>query len=90
MIKKENSNSKKDLIKNMTLLDCKAGETLSVSKIRLEEALQYRLQILGIVPGSQVHVLHKKRSGAMVIRSRGARYALGAQAAGGITGVKAL
>ncbi len=90
MIKKETSNSKKDLIKKMTLLDCKTGETLSVSEIRLEEALQYRLQILGIVPGSQVHVLHKKRRGAMVIRSRGARYALGAGAAKGITGVKAL
>lgn len=63
---------------------------MTVSNIRLEEALKYRLQILGIVPGSRVYVLHKKRCGTTVIRSRGARYALGIQAAKGIIGVKAL
>lgn len=72
----------------MTLIDCKIGEILSVSRIQLEESLRHRLQILGIVPGSRVAVLHKKRCGTMVVRCRGVRYALGAGAAKGIAGEK--
>ncbi len=72
------------------LLDCQAGDHFTVSRIRLEEGLCHRLQALGIVPGCAVRVLFKKRAGTMVIRCRGARYALGAGAAKGIVGVKAV
>ncbi|MCI8610696.1 MAG: ferrous iron transport protein A [Clostridiales bacterium] len=72
------------------LPDCQVGDRFIVSRIRLEESLCHRLQALGIVPGCQIHILYKKRSGTMVIRCRGARYALGAGAAKGIFGGKAV
>ena len=72
------------------LLDCQTGDRFTVSQIRLEESLCHRLQALGIVPGCQIPVIYKKRIGTMVIRCRGARYALGAGAAKGIAGVRAI
>ena len=72
------------------LSDCRAGEDFTVWGIRLEESLGHRLLALGIVPGCRIRVLFKKRAGTMVIRCRGARYALGAESAKGIVGGKTI
>ena len=74
----------------MTLIDCRVGDVFTISQIRLEEALRYRLQILGILPGGRLQVVHKKRCGTMVVRTMGVRYALGAGAARKIVGERAL
>ena len=70
----------------MTLFDCNVGDVFTVSQIRLEETLRHRLQILGILPGGRLQVLHKKRCGTMVVRTMGVRFAVGAGAARRIAG----
>lgn len=68
----------------MTLKNCKAGETKPVEAIALNPAMKRRLHILGLIDGTDVTVMRKKRCGTMIIKVRGVRYALGADAAAGI------
>lgn len=65
----------------MTLKNCCAGETVSVETIATNPAMKRRLHILGLTEGTEVSVLRKKRCGTMIIKVRGVRYALGADAA---------
>ena len=66
----------------MTLKNCRAGETAAVEAIATTPAMKRRLHILGLTEGTDVTVMRKKRCGTMIIKVRGVRYALGADAAG--------
>lgn len=69
----------------MTLLDAPAGSQCLVQALDLPMELSRRLEALGMITGSQVNVLRKKRRGAMIITVRGTRFAVGMQIARHIT-----
>lgn len=48
-----------------------------VSRLDLGMHLKDRLQSLGMITGTQIEVIHKKKNGTMVIDLRGTRFALG-------------
>ncbi len=69
----------------MTLLNCAAGERVLVDGLDLPLELSRRLEALGLIAGSRVEVLRKKRRGAMIITVRGTRFAMGMDIAAHIT-----
>lgn len=77
-----NQESIKD--KDCRLADLKNGEQGQVIEMNLESDTRKRLQSLGMLVGTPVRVLHRKRSGTMVILLRGNRFALGSEMTKGI------
>ncbi|MDO5539435.1 MAG: FeoA domain-containing protein [Eubacteriales bacterium] len=69
----------------MTVFDSIPGKTYEVKEILLAEDITRRLESLGIFSGTKVDTLNKKRNGAVIIKARGARWALGKDFAKGIT-----
>ncbi|MCI9553027.1 MAG: ferrous iron transport protein A [Acutalibacter sp.] len=69
----------------MVLLDCPADSVWQVEALNLPLELGRRLEALGMIPGSRVDVLRKKRRGAMIITVRGTRFAMGRDIAAHIT-----
>lgn len=61
----------------MTLNETEPGRTVRVLTIDLDTARQHRLRALGMIPGTCVQVLLRKRSGTLVLSLRGTRFALG-------------
>ncbi len=61
----------------MTLQEGNAGESYIVEQLELPVKLERRLEALGLIEGSQVAVLRKKRRGAMIVTVRGTRFAVG-------------
>ena len=68
----------------MTLFQGKIGSAYAVKEICLEDTVKRRFEMLGMTPGTVVDVLNKKRGGAMIIRLRGTRFAVGKEFAEGI------
>lgn len=62
---------------SMTLQEGTPGAFYRVAGSSLPLELTRRLQALGMTRGCPVQVLRKKRRGAMVIKIRGSRFALG-------------
>ena len=62
----------------MTLQEGTAGNMYRVTDLHLPVQLERRLEALGLLEGSTVWVLRKKRRGAMIIKVRGTRFAVGA------------
>lgn len=61
----------------MTLQEGTSGSHYLVEKTELPVELERRLEALGLITGSKVSVMRKKRKGAMIIKVRGTRFALG-------------
>ena len=61
----------------MTLQEGMPGGRYRVQGTALPLGLARRLQALGMPHGCPVQVLRKKRRGAMIIKIRGSRFALG-------------
>ncbi len=68
----------------MTLFEGKAGEPYQISGIYVEEAITRRLEALGLNDGTTIHVLTRKKNGALIIKVRGTRLALGKHISSGI------
>lgn len=68
----------------MTLYEGKTGQEYTVESLCLAEAVTRRFEAIGIFEGTKIMVLNKKRAGAMIIRARGARWAIGRENAEGI------
>ena len=62
----------------MTLKEGQNHHSYRVLSMDLDLALERRLEALGLLEGSTVWVLRKKRRGAMIIKVRGTRFAVGA------------
>lgn len=69
----------------MTLLEGKIGSGYRVEAIRLEDKITRRLQTLGLTEGTGIEVLNSKKSGSLIIKVRGTRFAIGRRIAEGIT-----
>ena len=61
----------------MRLKEGTIGIEYIVSRLNLGMHLKDRLQSLGMITGTQIEVIHKKKNGTMVIDLRGTRFALG-------------
>lgn len=69
----------------MTLSEGKKACTYIVEDINLKEETKQRLHMLGLTKGTSVHILNRKKSGTMIIKLRGTRFAIGRKIADGIT-----
>lgn len=62
---------------NMTLKMGKNQHTYIVRSIQLELSLERRLESLGLTDGALITILNNDKKGAMTVRFRGTRFALG-------------
>lgn len=63
--------------KKMCLKEGKDHHVYEVLDMRLESDLERRLKALGLTTGTRVEILNNKKRGAVIIRFRGVRFALG-------------
>lgn len=61
----------------MTLKQGKNHTTYQVISIDIELKLERRLQALGLTDGARITVLNNDKKGAVTVRFRGTRFALG-------------
>lgn len=61
----------------MRLKEGKNHYTYVVEKIEIELNLERRLEALGLTEGSKITVLNNDKKGAMTVRFRGTRFAIG-------------
>lgn len=69
----------------MTLKEGMEGRFFKVCKMNLPEATERRLEVVGMMEGTPIEILNNKRKGAMIIKVRGTRFALGLKIANHIT-----
>ncbi|GFI09599.1 MAG: ferrous iron transport protein A [Lachnospiraceae bacterium] len=68
----------------MTLREGTIGNKYQVKEIQLEDKVKRRLQMLGMTKGTGVQVLNNKKSGSIIMKVRGTRFAIGKRIAEGI------
>ncbi len=68
----------------MTLAEGSKGKSYKVLKIELSPQVKRQLETLGLTVGTTVSVLNKKRRGALIVKFRGTRFAVGLRFANGI------
>ena len=61
----------------MTLKQGENHHTYEVQSIQIELQLERRLEALGITEGSLITILNNDKRGAMTVKFRGTRFALG-------------
>ena len=61
----------------MTLYEAEKGNSYCIKGLYMEPAITRRLEALGLNDGTIVNVLNRKKQGALIIRVRGTRLALG-------------
>lgn len=62
---------------NKTLWDGSVNSSYVLERILVEDLLARRLEALGFNEGTKIQILNKKKSGAMIVKIRGTRLALG-------------
>ena len=60
------------------------GATYLAESVHVDEAINRRLEALGVHESPPLLVVHQKHSGTMIIKVRGTRLALGRRITGGI------
>ena len=68
----------------MKLYEGNIGTTYLVESVHVEDAINRRLEALGVNENTHLLVMNKKKSGTMIIKVRGTRLALGRRITGGI------
>lgn len=68
----------------MRLIDGEKGFIYEVEKINLDKNVKRRLEAIGMTENSRVFILNKKRNGAIIVKIRGTRFALGKKFAEGV------
>lgn len=68
----------------MRLIEGEIQRSYVVQDIQLPLQTRRRLESLGMTEGMRVEMLNKKKRGAVIIRMRGTRFAIGRQIAGQI------
>lgn len=61
----------------MKLIEGEPGQRYEVSDTTLPIETERRLEALGLTYGTRIRVINKKKHGAMVIKIRGTRFAVG-------------
>ena len=60
------------------------GHTYIVKSVVVDDTITRRLEALGLVEGTKVHILMKKQDGSLIAAFQGTRLALGKKIAGAI------
>lgn len=68
----------------MTLLDSEKGGEYIVEKLELAPNVEHHFEILGMTSGVKIKVMNRKKSGSVIFKLRGIRYAVGREFSGGI------
>lgn len=68
----------------MNLSQCEIGEIHRIVEIRLYDEVKRRFQMLGMTDGVDIEILNKKKNGAVIIKVRGTRFAIGKKFADGV------
>lgn len=68
----------------MTVLEATIEGKYCVREIQVRESIMRRLEALGIIPGTKLEVLNRKRNGTSIIKVRGTRWAIGREISSGI------
>lgn len=68
----------------MSLFDGAKGNSYEIKGLYVEEGITRRLQALGLNDGTVITVLNRKKNGALIIRVRGTRLAVGRHISQGI------
>ena len=61
----------------MKLREAQTEKTYTVTGMSLPVDMEHRLQALGLTCGSRILVMNRKRHGAMIVKIRGTRFAVG-------------
>ncbi|MCI8823874.1 MAG: ferrous iron transport protein A [Lachnospiraceae bacterium] len=61
----------------MKLYEGQKGSTLQVIHMELPVQTERRLEVLGMLEGTRITVVNRKKKGAMIIKIRGTRFAVG-------------
>ena len=61
----------------MTLYEGEKGSTLLVLRMALPVQTERRLEVLGMLEGTRIVVENRKKRGAMIVKIRGTRFAMG-------------
>lgn len=61
----------------MKLYEGQKGSTLEVVHMDLPVQTERRLEVLGMLEGTKITVVNRKKKGAMIIKIRGTRFAVG-------------
>lgn len=68
----------------MNVSQAQKGRTYLVKKVNLEGNIERRLEMLGMTNQVKLMVLNKKNQGAVIIKVRGTRFAIGKEIADAI------
>lgn len=68
----------------MNVSQAQKGRTYLVKKVNLEGNIERRLEMLGMTDQVKIMVLNKKNQGAVIIKVRGTRFAIGKEIADAI------
>ena len=68
----------------MSLIKRKKHKNYEIKGLYVEEGITRRLQALGLNDGTIITVLNRKKNGALIIRVRGTRLAIGKHISSGI------
>lgn len=68
----------------MNVSQAQKGKTYLVKKVNLEGNIERRLEMLGMTDQVKLMVLNKKNQGAVIIKARGTRFAIGKEIADAI------
>ncbi len=68
----------------MSLYESEIGKKYEIKGLHVEEGITRRLQALGLNDGTMIDVLNRKRHGAVIIKVRGTRLAIGKYICSGI------
>ena len=68
----------------MNVSQAQKGRTYLVKKVNLEGNIERRLEMLGMTDQVKLMVLNKKNEGAVIIKVRGTRFAIGKEIADAI------
>lgn len=68
----------------MSLFEGIKGTNYEIKGLYVEEGITRRLQALGLNDGTIITVLNRKKNGALIIRVRGTRLAVGRHISSGI------
>lgn len=61
----------------MTLEEGKINQVYSINKLLIDGNTSRRLQSLGLIYGTNIKVVNKKKNGAVILKARGSRIAVG-------------
>jgi len=68
----------------MTLFDGKIDQFYYIDNLQVDGNVGRRLQSLGLIHGTKVRVVNKKKNGAVIFQARGTRLAIGKDIASSI------